>query len=73
MTPLPDSALSESERDLAVYCPVGPQCARLRRQISLANRERSSGAVARIISTAAGTVMESDSPFMLVTASAHCG
>jgi len=41
------------------------------RQISVANWERRSGGVARIIPTAAATGMTEDSPFMLVTAVSH--
>jgi hypothetical protein len=46
--------------------------ARLRFQIWRANCERLAGGVARTIATAAGTVIASVWPFMLMTASTHC-
>src|SRR5947209_8634669 len=42
-----------------------------RSQMSLANADLLSAGVARIISTAAGTLIASDSPFMLITAVNH--
>jgi hypothetical protein len=51
--------------------PVSVPCSRRLCQISRANWLLLSGGVARIISTAAGTVMASDSPFMDMTAVSH--
>jgi hypothetical protein len=42
-----------------------------RTQISRANADRLAGGVARIIATAAGTLISEDSPFMLITAVSH--